>query len=132
VINSAEPDDDQIVIAQVRHLTDRRDESHRLLAGPSCRSSVQAEKYLAVISGPIPVTRPASANIAVITDLPSLGDGPGDSWPSPGQAAGSPKICDRVGAENSAMMPDLGFAVGRACPTPGRQDRALWLFDCCI
>src|SRR6266487_3039135 len=27
---------------------------------------------------------------------------------------------------------DLWFAVGRARLTPGRQDRAWWLFDCCI
>ena len=38
----------------------------------------------------------------------------------------------RVGVENSAMGRDLGFAVGRMCPTPGRQDRASWLFDSCI
>ena len=37
----------------------RRDESHRLLASQPCRSRLQAENYLALISGPIPVIPPA-------------------------------------------------------------------------
>src|SRR5271165_1940639 len=74
----------------------RRDESHRLLASQPCRSSLQAENYLALISGPIQVIRPASASIPVMADLPFLGDGPGDSCPSPGQVAGSFKFSDRL------------------------------------
>ena len=39
---------------------------------------------------------------------------------------------ERVGAENSAMGVTWGLPVGRMCPLPARQDRASWLFDCCI
>lgn len=81
----------------------RRDESHRLLASQPCRSRLQAENYLALISGPIPVIRTASASIPVIVDLPFLGDGPGDSRPSPGQVAGSSKISGRL----SGISPGL-------------------------
>jgi hypothetical protein len=47
VINAAEPDDNQIFITQIRHLTGRRDESHRLMATQLCVSRLQAESYLA-------------------------------------------------------------------------------------
>jgi len=47
----------------------RRDESHRLLAGQPCRSSLQDENYLALISGPIQVIRPASASIPVMAEF---------------------------------------------------------------
>lgn len=96
VIRAAEPDDDQIVLAQVRHLAGRRDEFHRFgpafFAQAGCKPFAQAgykpEIILLLISGTSPVNRPASAIIAVIADLPSLGDEPGDSCLSPGQEAG--------------------------------------------
>jgi hypothetical protein len=72
VVNAAEPDDNQIAIARACRQAARRDESHRFLASQPCCSSLQAGNYLALISGPIPVIRPASASISVIIDLPSL------------------------------------------------------------
>ena len=77
MVNAAEPDDNQIAIAQARHRADRRDESHQFLASQPGRSSLQAGNYLALISGPVQVIRPAPASVSVIADLLFLGDGPG-------------------------------------------------------
>jgi hypothetical protein len=47
VINAAELDDNKVVIAQIRHLSGRRDEYRRLPASQPSVSRLQAESYLA-------------------------------------------------------------------------------------
>jgi hypothetical protein len=45
---------------------------------------------------------------------------------------GEPPSAHACGCRELGCGGDLGFAVSRACLTPGRQDRALWPFVCCI